>query len=246
VTFSTDSLAVFIFDMNRKSLVVSMVYLIVLVGQSFSTDTPYYNFGIRAGFNISSFESQSENININPAISICTDGYYSDIFYLNFTISYIVRSGSLDDLVVLTPPYEPSTPIYKWDYKFTISYLQFGIRIGFYLFKNFSILGGAGVSIAGYNVSEVKRKGEFQFYFDPTSRDQSRYKEVYSEGPEEPMGEFTFNIGIRYDYEKFFFEVIYMRDIFEKDGFYSIDRINSYLSSMFFSIGYNFIYHIKK
>ena len=242
------TLAAFIINMKNKISFISIIFLVVLFSRSKATDKPYYNFGIRAGFNFSAFESQSNNMTVNPALGISSSGYFSDIFYLNLDISYIVRSVQLNDISVMTYQSERQnpTPIYNWDYQFKISYFQFGLGVGFCLYKNFSIFGGAGISFAGYNLSQVKSRKEFVYNFYYDDRGILPQYQEYGEGTIDPIGEFTFNIGIRYDYEKFFFEINYMRDFFERGGFYSIYGINSYLGTVFFTIGYNIFYHITK
>jgi len=153
-----------------KLLKTCIIFSFLVLNNSYSNDTPYYNFGIRAGLNLSAFDSQSGNISINPAISFCTSGYYTNIFYLNMGISYIIRSGSLNDIIVLTPPYDSSTPIYKWDYKLTISYFQFSLRAGFYIVKDLSILVGAGTSFAGLKVSEGKKRKSSSIFMILTTK----------------------------------------------------------------------------
>jgi hypothetical protein len=217
------------------------------MNDSFATDKPYYNFGLRAGFNLTAFESQPSTITVNPAIGLSSSGFYSDIFYLNLDISYIVRSAQLKEITVHTYHHERPNPfpIYKWDYQFKISYFQFGLGVGFYIFNNFSIFGGAGISFADYDLSQVKIRKEFVRYFEGYG---SGFIPDYKENPERTTNIFdlTYNIGLRYDYEKFFFEISYMRDFFERDGVYRLYNVNSYLGTLFFTIGYNIFYHITE
>jgi hypothetical protein len=218
----------------------------VLISHLFATETPYYNFGIRAGFSTSSFASQRDNISVDPAISFSTSGYYSNIFYLNLGISYIVRSARLNNIRVITHDIENVTSIYKWDQNFTISYFQFSLRGGFYIFNNFSVLIGAGTSISSVKVSEEINNKEFLFNYDRTLHDWNQFYQEYTYEPTTPVIELSYNLGFRYDFERIYFEISYMRDIIHRRSLYSLGEINSYIGSIFFTIGYNIFYHIRK
>ena len=202
---------------------------------------PTYNFGLKGGINASAFESQSDNLSIQPLIGFTTSGYYSEIFYLNIEILYVRKETRLSDVVVVE-----LGPVYSWDYSFKANYLEFFLKGGFNIIDDLSVLAGAGLAINTHYEFNKTQKDSL-FYLEPSDRIEDDQRIYFPTSEDvEPLGYFSFILGIRYTIDRYFIEFNYVRDMFETPSLYDLTNINSTVSSIYFTLGYNFAWNVKE
>ena len=217
-------------------------YIIILVGIfPVYIQEPTYDFGIKGGINVSAFENQSNNFGIVPLIGFTTSGYYSEIFYLNIEILYVKKEIRLNDIIIIE-----RGPVYSWDYSFKANYLEFFLKGGFKIIDNLSMLAGAGIAFSTqYRFDKTKK--DYQFDLGPTDHLEDEHKYYFTTSEDvEPWGYFSFTLGIRYTIDRYFIELNYVRNMFETTSLYDITNINSTAFSIYFTLGYNFAWNVKK
>jgi hypothetical protein len=225
--------------MNVKTSIFLMLFFFGLT--YCNGEEPIYDFGIKGGINVSAFESQSDNFGIQPLIGFTTSGYYSEIFYLNIEILYVKRETRLSDIVVIE-----RVSIYSWDYSFKANYLEFFLKGGFNIIDDLSLLAGAGLAISTHYEFNKTQK-EYLFDLGPTDHLEDEHKYYFTTSEDvKPWGYFSFTIGLRYTIDRYFFELNYLRNMFETTSLYDITNINSTFSSIYFTLGYNFAWQVKK
>lgn len=215
-----------------------MRYLLIvflLFSYSFASERITYDYAFKGGINLSSYEKLNWSYAAGYQVGVTTSRNTEGYFLFGIDVMFAVKRMTFADIVALD---RYNNHVLKMDYTIKANYIQIGIKPGFYLDskKTYSLRLGPDL----FFISDYSSSKELHKELTYENNQSYKYKYNLDEGSD-PFLDIRFDICFRYDYQKYFIELVYEKSIFEQESFGNFAGINSTSYSIVVNLGYYFI-----
>ena len=231
---------------KEKRSLYFIVFLMYLVFIPFDlieaqSDKNQFQFGIKGGFNLSSFTEEHKELFTGSTFGAFGDYYFLENIGISLGLNYERKGGIMRTITPEPPHFNPTADPISFDLYVRNNYLDISVELKyrFNLDNGISIIPFAGYSysLPLWNQENSEKKNKQQIHGSQIIK----YTGQYSDDMAEINSFSSLVIGVRTEYNKFFLDLGYSLALNSIGGASNINNLEYKLQSITVLIGYRFI-----
>lgn len=211
-----------------------IIFLIIIsITSVFAQSKDAYDYGFKFGLNYTSFGGQSNSFSTSPLLGFTSSKLINNNLVFGIDLIYDTKLLELTKINARKNP-----EVYQINYSLKTQQVNFAIKIGAFIdtSNNFLLSMGVGVLL------KIRAKSKIDLLkLIMAESNETDYYIIGDETVEYPTFNPTINFSLRYKIKKWFFDLKYSYDFFEKNIINSLGGLETHTPNLSISLGYFFI-----